>query len=1197
MAFRESKTPAIWAYPVVHSVRLTELLTHFMADVVQRNTGAGGSQAVPDDPDQFQKEPYFAELVQLLAKTRAHGKVFRLDSVLWLHLSQLIARLMHPTEEFLGGVRDLCAGVRDEDLSALATLSSLSQTEGGDARTYQIRKRVLSALNVRNEFANRTVSRMVGDEQANVLQTAMAANQLVYTLPPRFLEVLDVRTLGAARDQGVNSTYLGDLLTVLRSVVEDLYVHRKDRGLSGTESFFASQFFHKEHLKAIGEMDAKRLPAGLRRQSSNKEDTFNFKIGWALALNDEVLRYLVSHVEQLNVRRALTGKMGKLSKRLRSDLESGTGLREHEMRILDVARRLRVFDLFEAAREYLVQVEEDRGVYSLDGQELQSSTVPLDLDSFYEVFRRNRSGTAAFIDLIGFTAKTRELFFGENKRASMREVDDQDRGELAAFALERLFDVRSELAGFDGKPEGFEGDAFLDIFPDPLDALRYIARFRENFWENVEVQFRPFAHPVSNPFTVEGFRVGIATGEYTLVNVPDVDAAGASHVRLRAIGPTINKASRLNTGKKGGFELRLAPEGDHKADHDDDPLGIFQVHVSGGNLNNVGICIDRNTYTKIFDVVRSKRLPHRVARDARPFRIDGRLAVPSHYEFDLLFNDPETLITFAFRKLQEAPKLKGLRRSESIVFEVLPFTQQEYFEFLDNDAELEKSSFGSRDDSQLRDSLGSLSGDDGDSMEDLIDELPDYLFDGLRPVTTEIPIHNLSVDDAVDSVEEALAGMDGVSLDADALSGTGEEASAESLLSGWGEPESTMGMRSPDPSPTEDSAISSASSVSVSSGSRFEDSEISSTDPSASHDSISLPNEVDGYNTEFLSRPSDTLPGAPNGPAISATESLSETLESGTMADAMYVEPDEFSEPSALQPEQSEESSIGWQGESEVEILATDDPLPDLDEEASIEEREDDSDSSLDAAVAKALDEFNLANDPEEGEEEDDLPEFLSDTTGEGPMPSLGFDDADVPDFLELSGESAELQAEPEMSAPELAPSLGGLPDPVQGGLDRSLLGVVGDDLVDRLAQLVGYTPPSNAAASGDLGSGGFSAVAGGEHHRKTGVNKELLRVPVPELDDLIVDYHVLCLDGGAHWEFWIGRLALGQLFDLHRYKLPRDGSVAEASDQALDRFLRDKVREDFLPLGSRYSPLPTNGSEPVPVSRRTAARILREII
>ena len=1193
MAFRESKEKAIWAYPVVHSVRLTELLTHFMADAVQRNSpGGGGPQAIPDDPDQFHQEPYFAELVQLLAKTRAHGTVFRLDSVLWLHLSQLIAQLMHPTDEILDGIRDLCSGVRDEDLSALATLG-VSESSS-DVRAYQLRKRVLAALSVRNEFANRTVSRMVGDEQANVLQSAMSANQLVYTLPTGFLDVLDVRTLGAARDQGVNSTYLGDLLTTLRSVVEDLYVHRNDRGLSGTESFFVSQFFGKERLRSIRKMSVERFPIGTRRKSKNDDEVFRFKVGWALALNDEVLRYLVSHVDQLNVRRALTGKLGKLSKRLRSDLESGTGLREHEGRILDVARRLRVLDLFEAAREHLVQVTEDRGVYSLDGQELQSSTVPLDLDSFYEVFRRNRSGTAAFIDLIGFTSKTRELFFGENKRAAMREVDEQDRGELASFALERLFDVRKELAGFDGKPEGFEGDAFLDIFPDPLDALRYIARFRENFWENVEVQFRPFAHPVSNPFTVEGFRVGIATGEYTLVNVPDVDAAGESHVRLRAIGPTINKASRLNTGKKGAFELNLAPESDSVGDSDEDPLGIFQVHVSGEMLNNIGICIDRNTYEGIFDLVRSKRLPHRVAREARPFRINGRRGVPIHYEFDLLFNDPQTQMIFAFSKLSQAPKLKGLRRSESIVYEVLPFTEQEYLEFLDNDAELGDAAVSAEYEGRLGDSLGSLSGDDGDSMEDLIEELPDYLFDGMRPITTELPVHPAVGDDAADSIEEALRSKGDVSLEGERASGPGEEAAGESLLSGWGEPESTMGARSPDPGHTEDSVASSASSVSALGGSRFEDSEGSSQEPSSSHDGMSFGSEMDGYSTDFLSRFSDTLPGTKDGPAISATESLGTKLEAGSVADAMYVDPEEMSEPSAIQQEQSEESSIGWQGESEVEILASNDPLSDLVEEPSFDPQDEMSEDALDAAVAKAMDEFEMDDEPAE----DDLPEFLSDTTGEGPMPSLGLEDQDVPDFLQVSGEMTG--PDPEMPEPEYAPSLGGLPEEEASTEAPSLLGVVGDDLADRIAEVMGYhkSPPSSLRRGGQMGTGGFAAVDSGGPPQSARDNKELIRVPVPELDDLIADYHIVHVgSGGAHWEFWIGRLAMDKLFDLHRYKLPLGGSLAEASDKALDRFLRDKVREDFLPLGSRYSPLPGGGSEPVPVSRRTAARILREIL
>ena len=58
--------------------------------------------------------------------------------------------------------------------------------------------------------------------------------------------------------------------------------------------------------------------------------------------HDEVLRYLISHLDQLNVRRALHGHQGRLSREVRDELERPERLRAVQSELLDVARTMRM---------------------------------------------------------------------------------------------------------------------------------------------------------------------------------------------------------------------------------------------------------------------------------------------------------------------------------------------------------------------------------------------------------------------------------------------------------------------------------------------------------------------------------------------------------------------------------------------------------------------------------------------------------------------------------------------------------------------------------------------------------------------------------------------------------------------------------------------------------------------------------------
>ncbi len=777
------------AYPVVPGPDLTELLVQFMGEAVEDAfAGAGSGQSrIHADMDRFQEEPYFTELIELVAETRAHGTIFRLDSVLWIHLSWLMTRMLHPDEAFLQWLRDVCPGVRDE---ALVALGRLQQPEGSvESGLIDVRRSALREIIARNEFANRSVARLVGDEQPNALHQALVANRLVFLLPPDFLMQFHARTLVSVKDFGLRATQVNDLARALRAIIEDLFGHRDERALSGAEQFFVTQFFDDDKLATADALDLKRLPEHAEVIDAGAQARLSFKVGWSLVFRDEVLRYLLSQLEQLNVRRALSGKHGAFSSKFLRSLSSPERLRGKQGRILELARQVRTLDLFETLHSFLEEVTEKRGTYFLGEDQLRPTAVPLDLGSYYETFRRNRAGTAVFIDLIGFTAKARELFFGRSHGSAGSDMEKSERGELAALALERLFRARQKLGSFGGRPEGFEGDAILDIFTEPLSALRYVAAFRRNFADNLEVQFRPLSKAVKNPFAMDGFRVGIATGEYTLVNVPDLDSSGEPSVKLRAIGPSINKASRLNTGKKGAMEHYLTLTREDARDQTSDPLDLFQVRVLDEDLNNTGICLDLSSYDELKSLVRLNDLPFWLPHGDHTFEIGGRDAGPKVYEFDLVFHDPDNNDVFALRRLTRVPKLKGLSRAESVVTEALVFSEEEYLEFLEKElvhsdehtapaASRSSSSLsaGQADLASTADVVGhyggrqgeEIGGELGDGMgEELSSTLPGYLYG--RPSEGEPSSTDVSgIEEDLSPAEEdeqAAASMDRFSLD------------------------------------------------------------------------------------------------------------------------------------------------------------------------------------------------------------------------------------------------------------------------------------------------------------------------------------------------------------------------------------------------------------------------------------------------
>ncbi len=1148
------------AYPVVPSPRLVELLTHFLADEI-RYTDERGPRSAPftqQDLEQFRDEPYFAELASLVAKTRAHGTVLRLDSVLWIHLSWLISTLLHPDEAFLQWLRELCPGVRDEALQILHGLDGGGQA--GRTRAAELRRAALRSLITRNEYANRTVSRMVGDDKPNALHTAMAANQLVFTLPTGFPTSFDLQALVAAKDYGFTASRLTDLVRALRAVVEDLYRHREDQALSGTERFFYSQFFRTAVMEHVRHLDPARLPGGADETFDDPDAALTFKLGWTLVFHDDVLRYLLTHLDQLNTKRALPPRLrGQLSKEVLEVFERPELLRKREDKVLELARDLRLLDLFDTLRDFQALVAGDQGSFTLDGQPLQSSSIPLDLGSYYEVYHRNRSGVAVFIDLIGFTRKTRELFFGGGSTSTTEDVEIRDRGELAALALERVFHVREELRAFGGDAEGFEGDAILDLFPDPLSALRYVARFAENYRHYARIQFRPFSRPVPNPFATEGFRVGIASGEYTLVNVPDMDASGTLHARLRAIGPAINKASRLNSGKKDTGELFLSAGPEQAGEEVADPLGVLRVEVDHHQLANGGLCLDRNTFNELRSLVRRAALPHWLPHGQAGFELEGRDVEPKAYCFALIVHDPAGGHVFALRRLPQIPKLKGLGESESVVYEALLFSEEEYLEFLRRDGELPAAEWAaprrSEDSVERRREPEPGSEDQGD----LSQSLPDYLY--RRPSGGH------------DSISE-------LSGDASHSSGSGDSLVALAEEDG--------------PAPAEDEG--SASDLDVFASLELQDvfGDGDSLDvPSRDEESRSLaPPPEDSaelgqgmLGDELLDRASDLFDELEEELSSSGAASGGDRPPGHEQHDLLErtgdgLELDDPDEPSVIVRELAEGAiSLGDSDEDEDEDSFDPDAVSDL-------------------AARLFAEEASLGEDESVDEEEDAVVfsiEVPGDTTGDLDGPGAAAPSAPVPAAPPDPTPPWLADAEPAAPPPPAAPASTPAPSPAVAAAPPadarpSLLGALDGRVVDRISSVLGRPYPHGGGSRRWDGTERSVDVPDGPERG------ERARVPTPELEVALAGYHMVVRMLEHESEVWIGRLAEQVLFDLHRYRMPTPPHGGIDLSGVLEQFLRDKVREDFLAFGTRYAALPPDGSPPVALPTDEATHVLATI-
>ncbi len=99
------------------------------------------------------------------------------------------------------------------------------------------------------------------------------------------------------------------------------------------------------------------------------------------------------------------------------------------------------------------------------------------------------------------------------------------------------------------------------------------------------------------------------------------------------------------------------------------------------------------------------------------------------------------------------------------------------------------------------------------------------------------------------------------------------------------------------------------------------------------------------------------------------------------------------------------------------------------------------------------------------------------------------------------------------------------------------------------------------------------------------GPRKERLRVPRPDFHVLFKDYVYFWIGSpGEHGsELAVGRRYRDVFFDLHRFRPPEDGEWGVP--EAIQAFLRSKIRTNFVPQSLSYEALPEGAGELFPLS------------
>jgi len=688
----------VWGFPVIHGRRLIGALCQFIAQEEGKYLEDPSYQENLRllTPAQLKEEPYFKVLSDHLLETLAEGAFLRLDSVLWIYLADLVCRRLNQDEVLARLIEKLHP---NEHKKLNAVEMEMGRLRYANPQGYaEVRNRVLRSLFARNDFANSSMKEVFDEVPSNLLNREMIANRLVYTERPEPLyRSLEVDEAFLIKGYRLSASTFSGINRVLRMVIVGMLERARAGNLLPLDAYFLTSFMDDDVRSK-----ARRLPSqgpGIQQKKgalsprAHEEAEERERIAYLLSLQEAPTTYLLNHlplhdrdylkpIEKTVARLSLTSR--DCVRKLRHRATAGELAPQYAEAVRDILR----WDLFQALKSRLRWVYTKDGTFYCDNRPLTRATVPLNLDSYYEIYARSRHGTAVFIDLIGFTNRTKALT-RELQEAAAR--GDKERYTLSSvsLAIQRVFSVRNHIEEFGGIPQGFEGDAILDTFPRAIDALRYVSAFADNYMKNRYIRFRPFERPSENPYK-EGFRVGLASGDYSVISIVgrSNDLQGEKSTD-RAVGHTINRASRLNSGKKGE-KLFLSADDSERVEEVPDPLNLFKVHVTAKQeLHNDGIASYEDTFLELKRYVKSESMSWYEPRSGRGSTIAGVTPRFRNYTFEFIFEDPRLKKVCLVRRLPRSPVLKGLEDEVVTVFEYLLFPEEEFLDLLRRDAEVE----------------------------------------------------------------------------------------------------------------------------------------------------------------------------------------------------------------------------------------------------------------------------------------------------------------------------------------------------------------------------------------------------------------------------------------------------------------------------------------------------------------------------
>jgi hypothetical protein len=613
-------------------------------------------------PEALRQDSYVRELTSLLVRTSSHGEFLRLDSVLWLQVARAVAGLLNHELELVDELRE---ALPREAAKGERYLVDLLRLKGTNPRRYaEVKNLVLRALFARSDFAISSVAETLGDVYGNPIYREMVGNRLAFTEKPAGLySFFDLREAFSVRPMGLDLDLWLDLNRTLRAVAEEACRRHGQGKASAAEAYLVDRFVTDELLDKAGRLDIADVGTPGAAGSTDPDD-FPIRVAWLLCLQPEATGYLFCHLDQFNPARAAARRFD-LGKDFLRQLKSPGQLAGHRFAYKKVLAGLLGWDFFNTLRGFIRDVRPDEGGRLLHGgNALRSSVVPIDLSPEGELYSRRRHGTAVYLDIAGFTDKATEL---------LGHADP----DFAALCIQQLLQVRRTISLFRGRPQYFTDGRLLDVFPRALDALRYVGLFRAAFERNRQVHPLPWGEARGNPFA-EALRVGIASGDYVVVTIPEETPPGGAEATLRPVGRVLREA-RTFVDAQGTDPTEWTQEYD--------PLEVFTVHTTGSELENGGIASSGGTFREVAAAVRLEGLA--AWSPAEPdVKIAGRRVAMKNYRFQLIFDDPPTGQVVLVRRLDGAPSLPD--GEPGAVFEYLLMWPDAFQAFLDRVHETEK---------------------------------------------------------------------------------------------------------------------------------------------------------------------------------------------------------------------------------------------------------------------------------------------------------------------------------------------------------------------------------------------------------------------------------------------------------------------------------------------------------------------------